>query len=115
LSLAITILVRNGFISNLQAKWLGSGCGEVQQPGTEEMGVNDIGGTFLIVSFGCIAGGIFLLLEHVVWYVLNRKEMVQGDETRKKKTLDHALGALVKVTKLFKKVMMIMVVVVFVW
>lgn len=65
------------------------------------MGLDDIGGAFLIVSFGCIASGIILLLEHVVWYVLNRKEMIEANEARKKKeSVDHAFGALVKVMEL---------------
>lgn len=96
LSLVITTLVREGFIASLQEKWLASGCEYPLHPGSESMGVNDIGGAFLIVSFGCVASGIFLLLEHAVWYVLNRKEMVQAAGAKKKKT-DHVLSALIKV------------------
>ena len=63
------------------------------------MGVNDIGGAFLIVLFGCIASGASLLLEYVAWYALNRKEQMQENQEKKKKSVDHAFGALVKVTK----------------
>ena len=99
LSLEITSLVRRGFVSSLQTKWLGSGCGEVQHPETESMGFDDIGGAFLIVIFGCIGSGVFLVLEYLVWYVLNRMEAMPENEARQKKTLDHAFGALVKVMK----------------
>ena len=97
LSIVITSLVREGYVSNLKAKWLGTGCGSVKKPGTEKMGTNDIGGAFLIVSFGCIASGVFLFLEYIAWYVLVRKEMVQTRAGVKKKSVDHAFGALVKV------------------
>ena len=97
LSFAITVLVREGFVTKLQAKWLGSGCGDVPQPGSEKMGVNDIGGAFLIVCFGCIASGMFLLLEYVVCYVLNRKDITAEHEARKQKHMDRFFGALAKV------------------
>ena len=92
--------MREGFIFRLQGKWLATGCGDVQQPSTEKMGVNDIGGAFLVVSFGCIASGVFLLLEYVVWYVLLRREMLQQNKERKRKSFDHAVGALTKVMEL---------------
>ena len=96
LSLVITTFVREGFFAALEAKWLANDCGNALHSGTESMGVNDIGGAFLIVSFGCIASGLFLLLEHAVWYVLNRKEMVQAAGA-KKKTTDQVFSALIKV------------------
>ena len=99
LSIAITSLVREGYITKLQKKWLGTGCGNIKQPGMEKMGTNDIGGAFLIVCFGCIASGVFLLLEYVVSYVLVRKQMVQASEEEKKDIKEHTcFGTFIKVT-----------------
>ncbi|XP_028394123.1 glutamate receptor ionotropic, NMDA 1-like [Dendronephthya gigantea] len=102
LSIVITSLVREGYISGLQVKWLGTGCSNTKQPNTEKMGTNDIGGAFLIVSFGCVASGVFLLLEYAVWYALVRKDMAQTRAGEKKKNVDHAFGALVKVLTLWE-------------
>ena len=99
LSLAITALVREGFIRELQSKWLISACGNSQRE-TGKMGVNDIGGVFLIVAFGCVASVILLGVEFA-FSRLMEAVVKHTDEDNKKLKRSQTLTTLAKAFSLW--------------
>ena len=81
LSLAITKLVRDGFIQQLESKWMPLACGDSVTPSIDKMGINDIGGAFLIVAFGCIICGMLLGVEYAIWQAMAGRARSINEET----------------------------------
>lgn len=98
ISLLITSLVREGFITNLQSKWIPTACGDSQQVSIDKMGVNDIGGAFLIVAFGCLACGVLLGVEYAVWKAIAAARPTNEDNEG---NVNQTLNALNKVFMLW--------------
>lgn len=67
-SFAVLKLQDDGFLNELVTKWIPQHCRNSEMPdGPSSLGLNEIGGTFLLLILGCIVGTLMLVVEYCIW------------------------------------------------